>query len=251
MIQSTTNYAMFKFTNKNREKGIDPAHVRKLVNSIKAKNMLEMKPIIVNENMEIVEGQHRTMAAKELGVPIYYTVVKSLSTKEMIGLNTQKSWRTGDVVNAYVREGRPEYIKLQEFCKKAGVAVTVGITLVSGRFKDVFEKIREGDYVFAPEADTATKIEECHQVIDIIKANIGTQHFMQTTKFWKALVAVVKDPYYVHAKMIHNIRSLISRIGIRASYKEYLNMFCNVHNYRNQSKIDFSDSNPIKEGQED
>jgi hypothetical protein len=49
LIQNTKNYSMFKFRADNREK-ISDGHVEKLVESIKTRNLLEMRPIIVNAN---------------------------------------------------------------------------------------------------------------------------------------------------------------------------------------------------------
>ena len=37
-----------------------------------------MRPIVVNKKMEVMDGQHRLMAAKQLGVEIYYQEEKNL-----------------------------------------------------------------------------------------------------------------------------------------------------------------------------
>lgn len=71
-IRSTTNYDKFKIHPYGRK--ISKKHVNRLVDSISRENHLDSSPILVNLNFEIICGQHRLMAAKKLGVPIYYVV---------------------------------------------------------------------------------------------------------------------------------------------------------------------------------
>lgn len=68
MINKTKNYDQFKTTNLNREKGIDRNRVEWLKNQIQRRNLLDMCPIIVNSNMEIIQGQHRWLLQKNLGL---------------------------------------------------------------------------------------------------------------------------------------------------------------------------------------
>ena len=116
-MKETTNYDMFKFREDNR-KEISNVHVRVLVRSITHNNMLKYKPILVNSKMEVLDGQHRLLAAKEIGVPIFYEVEKDMDIKSIISLQTQKAWTTTDYINAYAKNGYEDYIKLSDFCKK-------------------------------------------------------------------------------------------------------------------------------------
>jgi hypothetical protein len=68
-IYKTTDYDIFKTLAENRP--ISVKQVGKLVREIQRKNMLHIKPIDVTADMEVVDGQHRLAAARELGVPIY------------------------------------------------------------------------------------------------------------------------------------------------------------------------------------
>lgn len=71
-IRSTTNYDMFKMHPAGRK--ISKKHLGDLTESIKKQNHLDCSPILVNLNLEIVSGQHRFLAAKQLGVTIYYAI---------------------------------------------------------------------------------------------------------------------------------------------------------------------------------
>lgn len=68
-MEKTKNYSLFKKYAKNRD--IDGRHVEKLIASIKTANLLDCEPILVNEKMEVIDGQHRLEAAKSLNLDIY------------------------------------------------------------------------------------------------------------------------------------------------------------------------------------
>lgn len=90
----TEDYSQFKFLVGNRKVGIN----RKLEKSILDKGIL--KPIAVNSNMEIIDGQHRFVIAKlhNLSIPYYVTITKNLD--EIIELNnTSVNWTIRDYIN--------------------------------------------------------------------------------------------------------------------------------------------------------
>ena len=68
VIHITRDYSMFKSVKGNR--AIDKGHVQKLIREMKKKD-LDL-PIFINENDEVVDGQHTLQARKELGRPVRY-----------------------------------------------------------------------------------------------------------------------------------------------------------------------------------
>jgi len=73
-------------------------------------------PILVNEKMEIIDGQHRFNACRDLNLPVYYTVVKGYGLEEVKILNTHmKNWQKKDYLDAYCDLKHPEYLKFREF----------------------------------------------------------------------------------------------------------------------------------------
>lgn len=113
----TTDYDCFVPIMSNRE--LDKRHVMNLQRSIKQRNLLMVRPIIVNENMEVIDGQHRLAAAQMIDEPVYYLQVKGLTQQDLAVLNThQKNWSVMDFVNFYTLQGVPEYKKLSRLCNK-------------------------------------------------------------------------------------------------------------------------------------
>lgn len=132
MIKSTKDYSLFKLRNDNREHGINKTHLDYLIEKIKLRNLLDLNPIIVNEDFEVINGQHRLEAAKRLNLPIYYRVIEKCSAKDIIDLNFSKSWTMSDYLHFYCENNYEEYIKLKEFIYKSRLTLKVALNLSQG-----------------------------------------------------------------------------------------------------------------------
>ena len=96
-IRSTKNYEWFRLIDGNR----DVRHASKIKKSIEAVGLL-VCPILVNEKMEIIDGQGRFTACKELNLPVYYVQQKGIGIEEVRKMNSVSSnWTTGDYVHSY------------------------------------------------------------------------------------------------------------------------------------------------------
>ena len=108
----TTDYSMFKLIKGNRV--VSLAHVERLKMSFQKKYLFS--PIIVNSRNEIIDGQHRYMAAKALKLPIHYMIQDGYGIEEIKILNTNsKNWKAEDFLTAYCDMGYPEYLKFKQF----------------------------------------------------------------------------------------------------------------------------------------
>ena len=95
----TTDYDKFKFMEGNRN--INLGHLARVKKSL-LKKQLEI-PVIINENWEIFEGQHRVQACKEEGLPVYFMIVKGLTLEDAIAVNTvSKKWNAEDYFQHYL-----------------------------------------------------------------------------------------------------------------------------------------------------
>lgn len=116
-IAKTKDYDSFKFIMSNRE--IDQHHVKRLTRSIQRKNLLFIRPLIVNDKMFVIDGQHRLAAAKVLKADVYYVKVPGLQKADIAVLNTaQKNWTRTDFINFYATEGNENYKQLAAFIDK-------------------------------------------------------------------------------------------------------------------------------------
>lgn len=95
-IFQTKDYNQFVIVDKNRD--LSKKHVNKLVNSIKKYGYKKSCPILVNDKLEVIDGQHRIEACKILNIPVLYTI-EDLSIKDISTLNScARNWKMNDYV---------------------------------------------------------------------------------------------------------------------------------------------------------
>lgn len=157
-IHCTADLSVFKIIEGNRN--INLGNVERLVKSIEENGFLQL-PIIVNENYEVIDGQHRLMAARKLNSIIYYHKVNNYDLKTAIVLNrNQSNWSIADYIRSYCDLGYKDYIKLQEFSeanKDFGLMICAELTsldkntqMYANRNNEKADLIRKGNYKFDP-----------------------------------------------------------------------------------------------------
>ena len=112
-VYKTNKLEIFKPIVGNRP--TNPMHIKRLSSSIKQNGLLQ-NPIIVNEKMQVIDGQHRLSAAKLANSFIYYIIAKGYDLKDVQTLNlNQKNWNKKDFMDGYAAMGIESYIKLKDF----------------------------------------------------------------------------------------------------------------------------------------
>lgn len=92
----TNNFRIFHILDGNREVG-RIGFIKKLIQKFGYMRM----PILVNEKMEVIEGQHRLEACKDLNVPIHYIIQPGLGKEHCIALNIgRKNWSGRDYLHS-------------------------------------------------------------------------------------------------------------------------------------------------------
>lgn len=111
-IFQTTDYSKFKVLLGNRD--INERHVKTIENSYEKIGQLDL-PILVNEKMEVIEGQHRLQACKNKGLPVYYTIQEGLGLEECQALNiSSANWKLDDYIDSYAKQGVTSYLFLKQ-----------------------------------------------------------------------------------------------------------------------------------------
>ena len=130
-IHFTKDYEMFKLLKGNRDKNI--SNYKKLKESIMQKHITE-SAIIVNEHMEIIDGQHRYWALKDLGYEISYVIGEGLTKKDAQLLNiASRTWSMYDFLKSYADDGMKEYVRTKEFLKVYNFKIIETLAMLSNR----------------------------------------------------------------------------------------------------------------------
>ena len=117
-IYHTYDLDQFKDLTGNRV--VNVPNVKRIVSSV-SDNGLLMTVVVVNENMEVIDGQHRIDAAKEHGLGVYYSIVNGYGLQEVQALNAVgKKWSQKDVLYSYCTLGNDNYIRLRKLYERYG-----------------------------------------------------------------------------------------------------------------------------------
>ncbi len=239
MIQKTKDYDKFIFRDDNRER-IDQAHVNRLAECIKSKNMLDLRPLIVNDKMEIIDGQHRLLAAKILGVEVYYQIEKKLTAQDIIKLNISKAWTLGDYLNFYCQHQYDEYLKLKNFMSKHNLNLKVALNITMGTAKLGYHDFKMGEYTF-DEENLDVELDACWDTVRYIKKMNGHSPYTSSSRFWKALLKLIRHPNFDKDKWYNNMQKMVDHFCAKAGTDDYITMIQTIYNWRSQSKIDLKE----------
>ena len=131
----TKTWSSMTFLDDNRD--IDDGDVKRLAESIKKEGQLQ--PIVLNENWEIIEGQHRVHACTLLDIPVLYVESTGATIQQTIIMNNnQKSWRNKDYLKCFSHKNHhnsSEYKKIANFFNTYGLNFSVSINLLAGNHK--------------------------------------------------------------------------------------------------------------------
>ena len=236
-IQTTRDYGKFRRLTGNR--GVEQKRVDKLVDSIRKIGWIS-NPIIVNEKMEIIDGQGRFEALKYLGMPIEYHVVKmadGLNVCRMMN-NRVKKWDTGNYVDSYAETGTKDYIRVKQLMEYFNVPLEVvimarevkkGVYTGCGKY---YRLMREGKLTFS-EQDFI----EVSRILNIyIKYRKPFERFTGRTNNKDRVIMYII--YYAekygnvdHDKLAESLMSCDPQTVYNTSFDRLLESVQNVYNF--------------------
>ena len=198
-ILQTFNYSQFKKIKGNRE--INDRHVNALIKSIEEKGLI-INPAIVNEKMEIVEGQHRLAACEILNLPFYYYVVQGSGINEVTILNqNRKNWGFTEWMNRYASYNNMEYKIYKSLYEKWGFDHWSRIFLL-GRTKGYRSRAGLKDKFYSG----TLKIETLEEGKKWAKRIMDVEPYYKNYKrraFIQAMIRVFNDKTYNHKTFLN------------------------------------------------
>ena len=109
-VYVTRDYGIFKRLVGNRD--IPESRISKIVESIQTIGWIH-NPIIVNEKMEVIDGQGRLTALQRLKMPVEYIIAEGAGNKECIYMNMNMvNWKLPDFIKSYAEQGNENYQRL-------------------------------------------------------------------------------------------------------------------------------------------
>lgn len=240
------DYSLFKGLIGNRV--INKVHVKRLVESFK-KNYL-FSPILVNEKYEIIDGQHRFEAAKELKLPIYFTIITGYGLYEVQVLNeNMRNWGKEDYLNAYCDLGYSAYLNLKVFMGlypefSLSVCEAIFMDSPSGsntRKKDNSLKTdtnKSGSYSVRTFEEGKLEDADFDKYINVANKIMRIKPYydgFSRLGFVRAMINIFKLEYYDHNILLSKLN--LKRLSLHDCYSvtDYRELIEKIYNYRNQN----------------
>lgn len=237
-ILQTKNYDLFGKVDGNRF--VNTAHVKKLKLSI---HQFDLKiPIIVNEKMQVVDGQHRLQARKELGLPVFYITISGLGLRETQRVNSAaKNWTDKDFLDSFVQQNYGHYKTYKKFRETYQFGHSDTISLLSGKGTttggtSMNQEFKDGDFSVSPAnlqqaTDWAEKI---YQIEPYYKG-------FKRRCFIAALITCFKHEQYDHEDFIAKLSYQSSKLVDCTNVQQYLRIIDEIYNFKRkpEDKIRF------------
>lgn len=182
-VYITSNYELFQFSKFNR-------------NVILSKEMIKqaeegfVSPIIVNENMIVIDGQHRLKASEKVGVPVEFIVKEGLTEHDIVRMNTvQKKWSLLNHIEAHANEGLEDYIKLINLLNNSNYTGNVTVMTSLATFEVDTRRVRDqvigGNFKFRSFAKTVQFLEYLSDFKESTKVNYKTKLTLAIFELYK------------------------------------------------------------------
>lgn len=239
VVLNTTDYSRFKIMRGNRR--IDQRNVERLKESFK--NNYLFSPILVNAKMEIVDGQHRYFAAKSLGLPINYIIVKNYGIDEVQVLNTNSSnWKGQDYLQMYVDRGYSHYIQLKKFMEdfpefgiKSAIKIVTNGEDEDGNSQKVDPKRKDFQEGRLKIHNLKLAYENAKKISEYKKYFSAYTHL----RFVSTLISLFKVPKFDNDVLLHKISLSPTSLVPCHNMEQYKELLEKIYNHRTREKLNF------------
>jgi hypothetical protein len=229
VVSVTTDYGMFIRHDGNRK--ISDLNLKRLIKSMSKKTLI--RPIIVNEKFEVIDGQHRLAALEKLQQPVYYVKIYGYGLPEMQILNSvSKNWTADDFMESYIDLGYEDYKKYKEFKMRYGWGHTETIMVITNKKHKICTgkdfntgEFKIGDYQLA--VDNAEKIEMVKQFYSGYKRR----------NFIYAMLRLFENSNYNHSVFLGKLSYQSASLVDCVTTEQYILLIEDIYNYKNKNKV--------------
>lgn len=239
-IYTTTDYKKFRKAFGNRD--VNGRHVDDIVKSIEKHGYIET-PIICNEKLEIIDGQHTFEAVKRLGLPVSYVVKDGLTVSDCRTINSLRSnWTSSDYVESYAATGNRNYILLKKLTEKTGFSAPLIVAILSGSLTIAggvtSAKIKDGEIkITGEEYEKILDVcEYIHRFDAIIKAIDGSTSKVRAAIAWIVLNTPASREALYRAFRQHHVD-----LPAMTTSDRIMTAIDGIYNYHRKKKVSIAD----------
>lgn len=242
----TKDYSIFKKHESNRP--IDPNNLKKIKFSLQSNNLMELKPILVDAEMRVIDGQHRLKACEALGLEVFYQVSKTATHADIISIcAAQKNWSTDDYINYYSSLGNEDYLKISLFCKKRNITASellgyFGHFFSFQRSGKKFSSLKLGKIEFPNDSQLMEIDSQLQKLRDILclidRYHISKKKLSQSRLLRNAVLSIINKPEVDFQMLMDKITRKAEALRPCTSTGAYYVLLRDIYNWKNQNPID-------------
>jgi hypothetical protein len=234
-VLCSRNYDAFGHKYSNRE--IKETHVARLMVSMKEVGFLPSHHIICDANLNIIDGQHRFEAAKNLGLEIWYMIDQKVNEEMLIKLNDSVcKWKVKDRMKHYCALGKKEYVELAKFADELGIDYTWILDLLGPEESHRVSGFNAGSLKF--NEDTKESLRKRLLDIKIPFEYLNNLRPDKKFKFGKKLIVALDKfltkPGIEVGKLMHRLEIDGTKFVRQNSVSKYIEMFEKIYNFRSK-----------------
>lgn len=228
IIKKTKDYDKFQIFTYNRP--VNAKLVKSIMDSIQKIGYMEAKPVLVDKDFNIIDGQHRFTACKNLDIPVPYVITDVDPKEAMVQLNArQAQWNSGNYIHMWADSGIKCYQHLINYDKNHGFGLPLSMVIV---FKSdpALALIKKGHRFSINE--NAEKIGAFIKSCDMVPYH-RTTHFVR---------AIVKLFTMTNEEQREKIKASLISLPQQAKMADYMVAFENIVNkgVHNKNRVSFS-----------
>ncbi len=246
--EKTKDWEQFEHFEYNRQYLQNEGRLKKLERSIRDHGFL--LPILVNNEMYIVDGQHRLEAARRAGVAV--TFIRYDIPTDQIPLliatvnSTSKNWGPSDYLHMWQDLGRETYQYMASVMDEYGLQITQLLRLAGIPCK-MSGSFQTGQLTFT-ETQRQRLADRCKRVRELANFSEAWAEFNHTKSFVNALCYIVVHPRYEHQRMLEQLKDQVMKIQRATSGNEFLLTFTEIYNRKQRKgRISFIDRSKGKD----
>jgi hypothetical protein len=239
-VQKTNEYGKFNILKGNRP--IDRYHLKKLKESIEKDNHLNLHPIIVNQNFEVIDGQHRLEAAKQLGLDIFFIKSDSVTDEHLIHCNVnQKSFEVENYIDYFaIKERKEEYIQLKDMLKSSGLKPKALLTLILGVVSsNLLEFLKTGKFKFPTKEEPLEVLNFFFDFTAYVKDKRLKPYSMFTNhNFTRALRWLFKTTGFDSSLFFKKLDLRWFDLKPQRTSEDWYSLLISIYNFKNHNRIE-------------
>ncbi len=239
-IEKTKDYSIFKLLTGNRP--LNRAHLKKLKESIEKNNHLNLHPIVVNQNYEIIDGQHRLECAKQLNVDIFFIRSDKVVDEHLIDCNVnQKSFECENYIDYFaIKDKKPEYIQLKRMLEISGLKPKALLTLILGTVStNLLEFLKTGKFKFPAAEDPKNVMDFYYDFISYAKDKRLKPISMFTNhNFTRSLRWLFKTTGFETSIFFKKLDMRWFDLKPQRTAEDWYSLLINIYNFKNHSRLE-------------